>query len=118
MPARKRTSHLRLMSEVESFAAGLDQSHLLCRELGHLWSPWTAGLTDGGGYVRILRCPRCLTERHQVLDGRAHVVSNVYRYPDGYQHKGLGRIVGEGRDMLRLESITRTLDNSGRAVTA
>ena len=98
------------VSEAASFAAGLSESHLLCRELGHLWAPFTARLADGGGFERVLRCQRCRTERWQLLNSRGGVVTNNYKYAEGYQHKGHGRIVGDGRDALRLESLHRVMD--------
>lgn len=95
-------------SEVEQFAASLKQSWLLCRELGHTWKPRTARyIKNQRVYERTLVCSRCTTERLQLLDGSGHVVSSQYRHPDGYLHKGLGRISGEGRDVLRLESLQR-----------
>jgi hypothetical protein len=36
-------------------------------------------------------------------------VTNKYIHPEGYLHKGMGRIIGEGRGLLRLESIKRTV---------
>jgi hypothetical protein len=95
--------------DVASFAAGLRKTHLLCRELGHNWLPFTVRLADGGGYDRVLRCSRCRTERWQLLTAFGGIVSNQYKYPEGYTNQGHGRIVGEGRDMLRLESVTRLL---------
>jgi hypothetical protein len=38
---------------------------------------------------------------------RGVVLTNQYIHPDGYLMTGLGRIVGDGRGVLRLESITR-----------
>ena len=110
-PTRKAAPHEANPTEVETFAHGLSEAFLLCRELGHNWKPWTAAIADGG-YERVLRCPRCRTERHQLLDSRGHPVSGHYVYADGYQHKGLGRIVGEGREMLRLESVLRTVSKT------
>ena len=37
------------------------------------------------------------------------VLTNHYEYPDGYLTDNIGRIVGEGRGLLRLESIMRVL---------
>lgn len=106
---RRRSPAFAPTEEVESFAAGLPKRFLLCRTLQHNWSPWTARLADGGGFEQVLRCTRCHSERHQLLTPRGHVVSETRTYPDGYLHKGLGRIAGEGRDAIRLESITRQM---------
>lgn len=96
--------------EVADFAQALPISHLLCREMGHNWKPWVAHWnSENRYYERALRCTRCRTERWQTLSSTGAVLGGHYKYPDGYVHEGLGRIVGEGRDALRLESITRAL---------
>jgi hypothetical protein len=100
-------------SEVASFAQELSVNHLHCRELGHLWRPWVAQWAqEHEGYERALRCTRCRTERWQIISASGAVVSSHYVYPEGYIHLGLGRIVGEGRDALRLESLTRALTDT------
>ena len=98
-----------LRGEVERFAQGLNDKFLACRELGHNWMPRTAVLTKEGYYDRVLRCSRCRTERHQTISRNGEVLSNHYAYREGYQAQGLGRVVGEGRYALRLESIFRTM---------
>lgn len=101
------------LKDVQAFAAELPASFLQCRELGHLWRPYRAGLHPDGGYERVLRCGRCRTRREQSLSVMGMVLTNKYVYPDGYQTEhGLGRIVGEGRGMLRLESIKRVLPDA------
>lgn len=113
--ARSRTSALRVadddwlegLEEIQDFAAELPEKFLECRELGHLWRPWTARSNELGGYDRTLRCTRCLTKREQVITARGIVHSNKYIHPEGYLHKGMGRIVGDGRGLLRLESVKR-----------
>lgn len=110
MARRKR--HLALAeaepSEVEQWAHTLKQNWLLCRELGHNWKPHTARfVTEYRAYERILKCPRCTAERHEVLDSTGSKVSSHLIYPKGYLHQGLGRIVGQSRDTVRLESLTR-----------
>ena len=96
--------------EVGAFAENLPDRYLHCRELGHLWRPFTAAWDEGArAYERVLRCSRCRTERHQTLSAYGAVVTNAYHYPDGYQHVGFGRITGDGRDRLRLESLTRAI---------
>lgn len=97
--------------EVEAFASNLPENFLLCREMGHNWRPWTAKWNVGERcYDRVLRCTRCKCKREQSLTSSGAVVTSHYIYPDGYEHKGFGRISGEGRDRLRLESITRLID--------
>lgn len=101
--------------EVADFAAELKETFLYCRELNHNWRPYTAGkrrAKDGGGFVRTLRCVRCKTLKHQEIDARGMIERSHYEHPEGYLHKGMGRIVGEGRGMLRLESLKRLTSKS------
>jgi hypothetical protein len=98
--------------EVRDFAAGLSDQFLLCRELGHQWRPFFARWdAEENAFQRTLKCSRCKTQRHQWLSYSGSVLGNYYEYAEGYTHKGLGRIVGEGRDHLRLESVTRLIEN-------
>lgn len=92
---------------VEEFASGLPEKFLYCREMGHNWRPYSAGRFKDGGFERVLRCSRCRTRRVQNINSRGIVLTNQYVHPDGYLSHGLGRIVGEGRGVLRLESIKR-----------
>lgn len=95
-------------SDVRDFAVGLSPTHLQCRELGHNWRPYTAQWKPRDRcFDRVLRCTRCKTQRVQVLNRFGAIVSSHYVYADGYQAKGLGRIVGDGRDALRLEELQR-----------
>lgn len=94
--------------DVAEFAKDLPDEFLQCRELGHNMLPFgIPGMYRDGGFQRVLRCNRCKTERHFEIDNRGLVVSSSYDHPDGYLMAGLGRIVGEGRGVLRLASIAR-----------
>ena len=95
------------LSDVRSFAESLPEKFLYCREMGHNWRPFSAGRFRDGGFERILRCTRCRTRRVQGISARGLVLSNRYEHPDGYLVQGIGHIVGEGRGVLRLESIKR-----------
>lgn len=107
---------------VERFAAGLNNRLLACRELHHLWVPWTVEVVHAGagrrarigGYVRTMRCRQCKSERRQILDSRGAVVSNGYRYADGYLATNVAR--GFSRDAFRLESVTRFVEAHAEAV--
>jgi hypothetical protein len=99
----------------------MKQTHLECRDVGHLWRPWTAREVHdqqlGRHWERTLRCTRCRAARTQLLTAQGAIVSNRYTYPDDYLRKGLGRIAGEGRDALRAESLRRHTtanDKNGR----
>lgn len=95
------------LGDVAEFAESLPERFLYCREMGHNWRPFSAGRFKDGGFERILRCTRCRTRRIQEINSRGVVLVNRYEYADGYSSKGIGRIVGEGRGVLRLESIKR-----------
>lgn len=99
--------HYAELDDVRDFAEGLKETFLHCRELGHNWRPYSAGSHPDGGYERTLRCTRCKTRRVQELSNRGMVLTNKYIHPEGYLHEGMGRIVGEGRGLLRLESLKR-----------
>lgn len=98
------------LDTVRVFAEEMPAKFLECRELGHLWRPWAAMSNPDGGFDRTLRCTRCSTKREQVITRQGVVAQNKYIHPEGYLHKGLGRIVGEGRGILRLASIQRTVE--------
>lgn len=97
---------------VETFAHGLSDKQLQCRELGHTWVQWSVQVITErrrvGGYERTMRCRACRTERRQLLDSGGHVVSNGYRYADGYLAANVQK--GFTRDTFRLESVTRWLE--------
>jgi hypothetical protein len=99
--------------EVEAFAAELPEKFLHCREMNHNWRPFDVGPHKDGGYERTLRCVRCKTRKVQHLDRYGMLIGGTrYEYPEGYQAENLGRIVGEGRGALRLESIKRITKGS------
>lgn len=109
---------------VESFAASLNNRVLACRELHHLWVPWTVEVIHAGnakslrvgGYVRTMKCRQCKTLRRQILDSLGNIVSNSYRYADGY----LASNVEHGtvsRNAFRLEALTRFIEQNANAGT-
>jgi hypothetical protein len=100
--------HLEELSEVEAFAESLSDEFLQCREMNHRWLPHTVGRYRDGGFQRVLRCPRCKCRKIQELTSRGMVMGTRYVHPEGYLHKGMGQIVGEGRGVLRLASIMRS----------
>jgi hypothetical protein len=104
----------------ETFAQELSARMLSCRELGHVWVPWSVEVVQErrriGGYLRTMKCKQCRAERRQVLDSGAHVVSNSYTYPDGYLATNVER--GVSRDVFRMEAISRWLDSHEAAVAS
>lgn len=97
----------------ERFAETMSGKALHCRELGHTWRPRTVTFDKAARcYERTLSCASCRTIRLQVLDSTCHVVSNSYRYPDGYLAKA-GTVDGHvTRDTFRLEAILRFVQQS------
>lgn len=95
------------LDEIQEFAEALPEKYLHCREMSHNWRPFAVGSHKNGGWERTLRCTRCKTKRVQHLDTRGMIISTRYEHPKGYLHQGFGRIVGEGRGVLRLASIKR-----------
>ena len=110
---------------VETFAAGLNNRVLACRELHHLWVPWTVEVIHAGsgrhrslrvgGYVRTMKCRQCTTLRRQILDSHGGIVSNSYRYADGYLASNVES--GVSRDVFRLEALTRFIEQNANAGT-
>lgn len=100
------------LDEVREFAQHLPERFLHCREMGHNWRPYSAGRWEDGGFERVIRCTRCKTKRFQGIDSRGLIVSSHYEHPEGYLSNGLGRIVGDGRGALRLESIKRIVSKA------
>lgn len=97
------------VEDVADFARHLPEKWLVCRDTGHVWRPFDAQvLKDKGCYERSHRCFNCKTVRRQHLTFRGAVLRTIYEHPEGYL-SDIGRIVGEGRDALRLESLKRAI---------
>lgn len=98
---------------VETFAHGLSDKQLACRDNGHVWRPSAIEVVrEGrslGGYLRIFKCAQCRTERRQTLDTHGDVVDNRYVYANGYLADHVEK--GFGRQTFRLESVNRWLDS-------
>ena len=95
---------------VREFAAALNDNYLNCRRYGHTWKPWRVQLIDsevGRSYEAITRCPSCKSLATEVLSMSGHQIRRHVKYSEGYLASNLGRIAGTGRDVLRLESVTR-----------
>lgn len=100
--------------DVEEAVNGMPAGHIFCRDYGHTWQPNTVHKLKGGAYDQVLRCPRCDTYRHRVLDRDGSVVTNQYRYESDYLIAGLGRLTGSDRGVLRLASVTASLPEGER----
>lgn len=96
-------------SDVKRQASEWPDEYLECRTYGHDWRPSRATWNPAYRYYLVTQlCPRCLSERRIDMNDRGHVVNQWIDYAEGYLSKGLGRIVGDGRDALRLATIERT----------
>lgn len=96
---------------LEGFVHGLTEGYLACRELGHQWQPFTATYDETARVIdRRLRCRRCKTQRSQLITMAGHVISNHYKYAEGYQAKNVEKGVRYSRDLFRLEAVTRFLE--------
>jgi hypothetical protein len=93
---RKRTTAI-----VGGDRVGIDQGMLRCRTYGHSWDefyPDNLG-TPMFGFRLSLRCTRCTTERHDVIDHIGQVGQRRYIYAPDYQ---MGRDELPTREELRL----------------
>jgi hypothetical protein len=81
MPAKARAVD-RVTGEV------ITDSAIRCRTYGHAWDEFTAtdmGPPTGGLWRLSLRCVRCTTERHDIIDIHGGVTARRYIYPEGYR---------------------------------
>ena len=89
---------------VEAAAEDWSDKLLHCRTYGHGWTP-SSVTRAGEGFVVRQRCPRCTNLRQQEMDSRGYATPWRYIYSEGYLTKGLGRIGGDGRAVLRLAAL-------------
>jgi hypothetical protein len=84
----------------------MDLSQVQCRDFGHSWRPYSARwLAQYNSYESQLQCMRCKTIRTRFLSRTGEQLSSAYDYADGYLVKGMGRLSGHDRDVIRLASI-------------
>ncbi len=77
-------------------------STLICRDISHLWTAFTARRT-GRFIVRVLQCGRCETRKIQKLNSKGYILSTRYEYPAAYvRPKGMGRMTKDDRAMVRV----------------
>jgi hypothetical protein len=100
------------LDEVQRFIATLPMEYIECRELRHAWERWHGRRENDGTITRVLRCPRCTTEKHQNLSRTGARLTSHYVYPEGYTNKGHGRIDEDGMNMIRLASLVDLLDEA------
>lgn len=105
----------KLTREVMAWGEELPDAYLSCRDLGHTWRPFTASWdSQERAYRRVLQCSRCTTERTQWVSSSGHIAhGNSYNYPEGYTAPGgWGRMDGQARDALRLQSVLRMVETT------
>jgi hypothetical protein len=81
---------------VTRISTDLDTRFLPCRTYNHAWDEFTPIdlYPPLYGWRLSLRCIRCTTERHDtVAFNTGKVMSRRYIYPDGYQQKGVPKVV-------------------------
>lgn len=79
---------------------------LRCRSFGHSWEDFNPidARKPSYGWLFSLRCVRCGTERHDVIDSRGFLNGRRYLYPDDYREAGEGFRTAElGREEFRRE---------------
>lgn len=87
----------------------MQTAHVICRDLTHAWEPYTVE-AQRGGFKRVIRCPRCDTRRTDILDRRGKILRRSYAYPDHYLVNGVGRLIGDTKNTMRLEALKRLLE--------
>lgn len=92
--------------DVKAFARKLPQAFLQCRRWGHAWDPFTVAKI-GRSFESIIQCRRCRTRRVELMTSGGEITKSHHLYPEGYLAVGMGHIVGEGRNILRLEVVKR-----------
>lgn len=75
-----------------------------CRSFGHAWDDFTPidKRPPPFGWRLSLRCVRCTTERHDIIDRLGRVASREYVYPDGYAQTGRRPRTEWRRDLRRV----------------
>ena len=83
------------------------EDQLLCRDLQHSWSPYTARrLAKRAGFLRTLKCVRCGSLKDQTLSNDGFIMRSRMAYPDGYLRPNEGRLTRMDRAALRVRNMT------------
>ena len=113
-PARKRkraaVAAPMPLNELQQAVKSMDLSFVQCRDFGHSWRPYTARWSAAdNAYQSQLQCQRCKALRVRWLSRTGHQLGGQYDYPEGYLVKGMGRLTGTDRDVIRLQSVLAVL---------
>lgn len=83
----------------------MGRARLLCRDLRHPWDLGPTYLMQPDLVERNLHCPRCGTDRVEVVvRSSGEVVRRMYRYAEGYlQEPGTGHLLAPDarKELLR-----------------
>jgi len=83
------------------------EEQLLCRDIQHSWSPYTASRIPGQrGFIRTLKCVRCGSKKTQTLSRDGFIVRSRMAYPEGYLRPNEGRLTRGLRAALRVRNLT------------
>jgi hypothetical protein len=97
-------------ADLEKAVQSMKVEYVQCRDFGHSWRPYHAKWwPKENAYESQLRCARCSCVRTRWLSRTGSQIGGAYDYPAGYQMKGLGRLSGTDRDVIRLQSILSVL---------
>lgn len=105
--------------DVRRAAEGWDEDQLECRMYAHSWRPHTAQRDKRVNLIKVVQiCQRCDTQKHQEINSNTgEVFASWYVYGEGYLSKGIGRITGDGRNVLRLEAVGRIFKITNKKMT-
>jgi hypothetical protein len=103
---KRRTASV---SEAQELAAEWAPGVLECRAYGHQWRPSRVIYNKVDRFYAIYQtCPRCeKAERYQEMTTTGRVVASYIHYEPGYLAVGVGPIVGEAKDAVRVAAVVR-----------
>lgn len=98
------------MTTPKKWAQSAPEYVLECRDTGHAWQKLTASRRSGGGFIRKLACPTCGTVKEQQLNKDGYILKTRFFYDAEYlSPKGLGMHTKEGRALIRLTHLRRSI---------
>lgn len=101
-----------LFAQLDEIIQGMTDAQLICRDLGHAWTGYTAHRSpDGVGFESVMRCQRkCGATKTRHISADGYLLGNKFTYKDpNYVMSGFGRPTQASRAGMRLQSIIRTI---------
>src|SRR5262245_38172750 len=88
-----------------------------CRTWGHSWDDFVphGKRPSDWGQRFSLRCDRCGTERHDVIDSRGELSTRQYKHPDDYR---MSADETPTRSQLRLDLLKQMRANGRRRIAS